>query len=292
MTAMVGNKVWGLLALALLVAPNSGFGQDEQVVRNLTPEKLEKFLQGQKLQFKKEAVPKEDIFYFTFTRGKFEVRLTSFAGKDLMLDCMFKAMTLDKINRWNIDAKFSRVSLHKDANNVPYSVLEYNLDLSGGVTLDALKQYLVRYDEELKNFDTYVSIPPPDSKIVSVLSDEKLEKVLKDMTITFAKKGSTGGTTTYDIELAGQKVRLQNFSGKDLMMAARFRAIGLEDVNNYNLNRKFIRAVTYKKDDKAMTALEANFDCEPGINESMVRHFISAFGEDVQHFADYVEKAK
>src|SRR5581483_6971372 len=164
---MVGNKAWLALALALWLAPGQGRAQDDTVLRNPTPERLEKFLQAEKVEYKKSAVPKEDVYYFTFTRGKFEVRLTSFGGKDLMLDCMFKALTLDKINRWNVDAKFSRASLHKDANDVPYSVLEYNLDLSGGVTADALKQYVARFEEELKNYDTYVSVPAPDSKILT-----------------------------------------------------------------------------------------------------------------------------
>ena len=72
-------------------------------------------------------------------------------------------LPLDGINRWNVSAKFSRVSWQKDAKGEPYSALEYNLDLRGGVTREALQHYLARFDEELKNFDIYASGPAPDT---------------------------------------------------------------------------------------------------------------------------------
>ncbi len=287
---MVGTQLTAFAALALLLAGGPGRAQDE-VVRALPPERIEKFLQGEKLEYKKSAIPKEDVYYFTFQRGKFEVRLTSFGGKDLMLDCMFKPLALDKINHWNINTKFSRASVQNDAKGESYSVLEYNLDLVGGITLDALRQYLTRFDEELKNYDTYSSGPLPDTKIISLASDDRLEKVLKDLNLKYQKQPGTG-STLFDFELDSKPVRLQSFSGKDLRLAARFPALSLEDINTYNLNRKFIRAINYKKDDAVLTALEAHMDCEPGVNEAMLRHFILSFAEDVRHFANFVQKHK
>jgi len=286
---MVGNKVRGWLALTLLLAPAAAGAQDDTVLRAITPERLEKFLKEQKVEYQRSSVPKEDVHVFTFQRGKFEVHLTSFGARDLMLDCSFKPLNLEAINRWNIDAKFSRASLQKGAKGEPISVLEYNLDLSGGITADALKSFLTRFDEEMKNYDLYLA-GPPDTKILMTLPDETLEKILAKLSVKFEKKASGGGTV-FEFEVDGQPVRLQNYGGKDLRLAARYAGMSLEDVNEYNLNRKFVRAVNYKKDGKDITVLETTMDCEPGVTEGMIRHFILAFGEDVRHFADYAKKA-
>jgi hypothetical protein len=281
------NKTFVYGSMMLLLAPVLSQAQDE-VIRNVTQERLAKFLQGEKIEFKHSAVPKEDVNVFTFMRGKFEVHLTSFAGKDLMLDCSFKPLPLEGVNRWNLDAKFSRASLQKDAKGEPFTVLEYNLDLSGGVTVDALRSYLAHFDQELSNYNIYLA-GPPDNKLYSVLPDDKVEQILKNLNLA-AQKKSSGGSTLFEFELSKHPVRLQSYGGKDLRLAAKFPSIRLEDVNNYNLNRKFIRAVNYKKDDAEITVLEINLDCEPGVTEGMVRHFILSFGEDIRHFGDYVQE--
>lgn len=277
---------------ALLLICGAAAGQSDTVLRDVTPERLEKFLSEQKVEVKKSSVKNEDIHYFTFQRGKFEVRLTSFGGKDLMLDSTFKPLPLDGINRWNVSAKFSRASWQKDAKGEPYSVLEYNLDLRGGITPEALKHYLSRFDEELKNYDIYVSGPAPDTKIITSVADERLEKVLKDLNVTFQKKPLSGGGSMFEFEVDAQPVRLQSYDGKELRLAARFPTISLENANSYNLSRKFIRAVNYKKDATELTVLETCMDCEPGVNEGMLRHFVVSFADDVRHFADYVQKRK
>ena len=64
----------------------------------------------------------------------------------------------------------------------------------------------------------------------------------------------------------------------------------LEDINRYNLNRKFVRVVNFQGKDTEYTALEINFDCEAGVTDAMVRHWIVSFGEDARHFADYAKK--
>jgi hypothetical protein len=273
------------LALALFTLGAQG----EAVIPTLTPERLEKFLAEQKLDFKKSSVKNEDVHYYTFLRGKFEVRLTSFGTQDLMLDCTFKPLPLDGINRWNVSAKFSRASWQKDPKGEPYSVLEYNLDCRGGVTPKALENYLARFDEELKNFDIYTSGPTPDPVIVTSVTDQKLEKVLKDLSVPFQKK-ELKGASVFEFDVGGEQVRLQSFEGKELRLAARGRTLGLADINQYNLSRKFIRAVNYKKDGMDITVLETCLDCEPGVNEGMLRHFVVSFADDVRHFAEYAQK--
>ncbi len=94
----------------------------------------------------------------------------------------------------------------------------------------------------------------------------------------------------FDFALADHNLRLYNFGGKDLMIDVHFKKVSLEDANRYNFNRKFVRVVNYKGKDVEYTALEGNLDCEAGVTEGMIRHWILSFGEDVRHFADYAKK--
>ena len=74
------------------------------------------------------------------------------------------------------------------------------------------------------------------------------------------------------------------------MIDTHFKKISLEDSNRYNLSRKFVRVVNYKDKDVEYTALECNLDCEGGVTEGMIRHWILSFGEDARHFSDYTKK--
>jgi hypothetical protein len=63
-------------------------------------------------------------------------------------------------------------------------------------------------------------------------------------------------------------------------------------LNQYNLNRKFVRAVNYKGKGLEYTALENNLDCEAGITEGMLRQWIMSFGDDARHFAEFADAKK
>jgi hypothetical protein len=89
--------------------------------------------------------------YFDFTRGGQSFRLYNY-GNDLWIECTFekKLMAAD-INRWNADAKFSRLVLIEQKDKTILS-LEAQLDCLGGVTDAVIKQYINRFDEEAKKF--------------------------------------------------------------------------------------------------------------------------------------------
>ena len=74
------------------------------------------------------------------------------------------------------------------------------------------------------------------------------------------------------------------------MLEARFAKIPLDKVNQYNLDRKFIRAVAYNTKKGEYTRLEVNLSFAGGVTESILRNFISVFEEDVEAFAAYVRK--
>ena len=62
-----------------------------------------------------------------------------------------KKMPLEDVNRWNAEAKFSRLVLIDLKDKTTLS-LEFQLDCVGGVTDAMVKQYINRFDEEAKRF--------------------------------------------------------------------------------------------------------------------------------------------
>ena len=179
---------------------------------------------------------------------------------------------------------------HKDASG-ELSILEYGLDISGGATAGTFKQFIVRFDDELKKYDKFILGGPGGEDIfLAEVTNEKLENIFKTQGINFQRKVNNAGVVMFDFELNGQKLRMYNFGGKDLMIDAHFRKISLEDANRYNLNRKFVRAVNYKGKDVEYTALENNLDCEVGVTEGMIRNWINSFGDDARHFSEFCKK--
>jgi hypothetical protein len=286
------SRTQRLLACVLVVALmalSGAYAQDDKIFRSVTPEAAEKLLQDLKVDFKKTTSKKGDEHYFDFQRENYRVRLTLFSPQELMLDCVFRGMPLERVNQWNTSTRFTRANWHKD-NNGDLTILEYGLDLSGGVTASTFKQFLMRFDDELRKYEKFAVGSPPDEVIVANVTNDKLENILKTQGIKYQVKRNQSGIDMFDFELNGHKLRMYNFSGKDLMIDAHFRKITYEEANRYNLNRKFVRVVNYKGKDAEYTALEANLDCEAGVTEGMIRNFIVSFGDDARHFAEFTKK--
>jgi hypothetical protein len=277
--------------LVFLAIANSALSQDT-VLKEISPEQLEKILGELKFEAKKSFSKKKDEAYFDFMHSTFATRLTSFDGKDLMLDCVFPALSMEKANTWNTKAKFSRVSIQKEGGNF-FSILEFNFDVSGGVSVNAVKQFITRFGDELKEFNSYVGTGGLDEKILAAVSNDTIGNILKTMGFAFQKKDDPKGTgvTAFDFEVGAQKLRLYNFNGKELLIDAHFKAIPLEQANQYNLSRKFVRAVNYKVEAQAYTALESCFDCEAGVTEGMLRQFFASFGDEVKQFSEFTQKS-
>jgi hypothetical protein len=290
-----------LAAVALLPAraPAQGFG-DDRVYRFLTTDQLEDFLSSYQIQFKKtENFTLRGVYYYDFKRDNFNVRLTYFDGKDLMIDNMFsKAVSLDKVNEWNKKAKFSRASSHKD-NVGEFVMLEYNLDVLGGITKGTIRQMITQFDQECKNFERFLGTggavnpnPPPvvggNEKVLKPVTTATLEQILKNLNVQFQRRNDANNTTMYDFDMDGVKLRLYTYNGQDLMIDAVFRKVNLAALNKYNVDRKFVRAVAYNNMGNEYTSLEANLDCMAGVTEGMIRHFITAFVQDAKHFSNYL----
>ena len=128
-----------------------------KITRNLSNEAVEKILQGLELKYSKTEPKDKDTatMYFDFLRGEQPCRLKNY-GSDLWLECIVeKKMKVEDVNRWNADAKFSRLVLIEEKDKTILS-LESQLDCLGGVTDAMIKQYLVRFDEEAKKFAKFV----------------------------------------------------------------------------------------------------------------------------------------
>ena len=279
-----------LMSSAMLVVFAAGaVAQDEKAFKSLTPEAAEKMLQDLKIEFKKTSSKKGDEHYYDFTRNNFKIRLTLVSPKELMLDCVFRGMPIDKVNQYNTITRVARANYQRDNSGV-FTLLEYGLDISGGATAGTVKQFIARFDEELKNYDKFVAENTAADTVLAEVTDEKLENILKSQAIVYEKKANPNGVTTFDFALNKHKLRMYNFGGKDLMIDAHFKKVPLSAANRYNLSRKFIRVVNYKGKDVEYTALEQNLDCEAGVTEGAIRHWILSFGGDVEHFAEFAKK--
>jgi len=278
-------------ASLFVVAALTGLAQAQEpkVIAQLTSEQTEEFLKKQGIEFKKIETKTPGTFFYDFQRKSFNVRLYNYDGKDLMLDAVFSRLPLERVNDWNVKAKFSRACLNRDAKG-EFSTLESNLDLIGGVTEGGLKQFFASFDEELRLFAKFTSETSTDDQMYAPVTSQKIEAVLKSLNIAYEKtdlKNDAG--SFYDFEASNFKLRLVNFAGKDLMIDAHFKKIPLEDVNRWNLEKKFIRAVSYSAKGPDYSALEANLDCEIGTTDGILRNFIVGFQEDVKQFAKYVQ---
>src|SRR3974377_1825978 len=145
------------IVLALLVAIASPAG-GQQVYKSVTTDKLEKILAELKVDYKKTSGDKANVHFYDFTRNGFKIRLHNYEGKDLWIDALFTdPVAPEDVNRWNVRAKFSRAVLLKDKNAGKTTVsLENQFDCTGGCTDAFVRQFIVRFDGEVRDFAEFV----------------------------------------------------------------------------------------------------------------------------------------
>ena len=149
---------WGtLIALASLVFLAGSTATAQEVYRIVTAEKLEGILKELNINFKK-APSKTDGVY-DYERNGLKIRLNNYGGRDLWIEAVFnERLTLEEINRWNIQAKFSRAVLIKDKETNKETIsLESQIDCQGGITDNIIKLFINRFDGELRDFSKYLA---------------------------------------------------------------------------------------------------------------------------------------
>jgi hypothetical protein len=132
----------------------------------------------------------------------------------------------------------------------------------------------------------------PPSKVQRIVTSAKLESILDDMKIKYAKTaGKNEAVHYYDYERSNFKVRLHNYQGRDLWLDVHFsEKMSLDEVNQWNIRAKFSRAVLIKSGDKQSTSLESQIDCEGGITDGMIRQFILRFDGEIKAFVQHLTK--
>lgn len=290
--------------LALLIVAALAAGSvvaQERVFTTLTTDQMEQLLKGLNVEFKKSQSKKIDghFFYdFNLPKNRLGARVYYFQGKDMMIDVALPEQPLEKLNAWNSTrARVTRAAAHKEAK-VPFTTLEANLNFAGGVTENAVRRFILDFQEEAIAFDRFLNnkeVAPPmldqsGDRIFKTLTTEKLEDIMKKMNLV-AKKQAFNASIFYDYESPkNYKIRLTNFGNEDLMLNAVFKKVPLDKLNKYNFERKYIRAVLYTQGNVEYTALEASLDCSAGISENMIRHYMITFEEEVQNFIEFINK--
>jgi hypothetical protein len=279
-------------------AKESKESQDSKEARvhtAISVEHLEGLLKGMEIDFKKtELKSKREGHYFAFARGKFKLGLYDHGGRELMVVSDFKALPLEFLNQWNRGRKQTRAVLHQGGKR-EFASLEAVLDVAAGVTDDTVRHFLRRFEEELKQFDKLVHRSETrEEEVYPSLPPEHLEKILKLQKIAFKRTaGKKAGNFIYAFARDSYKFRIYDFQGADLMIEATFSPAALEQVNRYNLTRKFVRAVLHQPaGGNAFTTLEANLDCTGGVSDSIVSYFLQTFLDETRQFDRFLSKLK
>lgn len=290
MSAAIG----GFLALAAGAARLSA-APDAKVYTSVSTEQLEGLLKGLEIDFKKTPLmSKREGFFYSFARSKFKLGLYCYGGTELMVVADFKPLPLEFLNQWNRGPKLTRAVLHQDPKG-DASSLEATLDVSAGVTDDTVRHFLRRFEDELKQFDKLLNrAATRDEEVFPSLPPEHLERILKEQKIPFKKTaGKKSGNFIYTFAKNSYKFRLYDFQGADLMLEATFHTTSLEQVNRYNLTRKFVRAVLHQPaGGNEFATLEANLDCAGGVSDSIVAYFIQTFLDETRQFDRFLSKLK
>ncbi len=152
---MCPRKVLGpvVLGLFLTLAPAA---PAQAVYKNVSSQTVERILGDLGIQYKKSNGNKEGIHFYDYTRNGFKIRLHNYNGQDLWIDALWSdPLTMEDCNRWNVRAKFSRaVLLNNQGKNVVS--LENQFDCLGGVTDAIVRQFIVRFDNEVRDFAEFI----------------------------------------------------------------------------------------------------------------------------------------
>lgn len=144
-------RVLGPVSIALVLV-FAACGHAQQVYKNLASSKLEKILTDLSIDYKKTNGDKDGIHFYDYTRNGYKIRLHNYHGKDLWIDAVFTdKLTPDDVNRWNVRAKFSRCVLLNTNDKITVS-LENQYDCLGGCTDAIVRQFVVRFDGEVRDF--------------------------------------------------------------------------------------------------------------------------------------------
>jgi Putative bacterial sensory transduction regulator len=287
------NSTKKLLIAGIVVLWLPALAGAQEVFKEIPSTRLEELLKGMDIEFTK-GIGQKGTTWYDYKSKNLTLRLWNFNGKDLMMDCFLAKVDWDVINKWNGNAKFSRARLHKDVTTgVESAVIEWNLDLGGGVTEETIKHFIRSFDLEVAGFSNAVSPAVAEEETFKNVTPERLERILRDLNIDFKKSQDKRNNNWfyYDFERTNLKIRLTDFGGEDLMIDCVYNMAPLTKVNQWNIKRTFVRAVFYPgNNNNPHTTLEANLDCLGGTSDGIIRYFITSFDGEAKAFDEYLRK--
>ena len=84
------------------------------------------------------------------------MRLYYLDGKQLMVDTLFPALSLEKLNDWNLGSNLCRAALGKDEMGGAFTVIGSQLNLRGGVTDGAIREFMYTFIDEVAQFQAAI----------------------------------------------------------------------------------------------------------------------------------------
>jgi hypothetical protein len=142
--------------LILLVVAARGQDPKEIVQRTVSNDLLERVLGDLKIRYEKSTGKTPNTTFYNLDRDHYKIRLGNHGGKHLWLSATFPKTSLQRINDWNVRAKFSRAVLTRQGDRET-AVIETQLDCEAGVTEGIIRQSLKRFDKEVRDFDQFLS---------------------------------------------------------------------------------------------------------------------------------------
>jgi Putative bacterial sensory transduction regulator len=148
--------VAAVLALAAIAAPAVSQDKKEPVPRTASSDMVEKVLGDLKIPYEKSTGKASNSFFYNYERDNYKIRLGDHGGKLLWLSAAFPKAAAEQINTWNVRAKFSRAVLTRQGQQ-EVAVVESQLDCEAGVTPAIVRQFLKRFEKEVRDFDDFLS---------------------------------------------------------------------------------------------------------------------------------------
>src|SRR5262249_39172071 len=179
---------------------------EEEIFKKATPDRIEKVLNAMNIKYEKKQ--QGDVVSYDFNKNNFDLRLISFGGSDLMIDCIWRgAQPLAKLNQWNLKRHYVRAVLYDNKGN-PYVALESNLDCVAGTSESIIRYFISTFETEASAFDGHLK-----AKRRGVSPNERTDQPARS-----ASDGQATGTRP----LRSGLVRLEN----ELLRSRRYFFLG------------------------------------------------------------------
>lgn len=137
------------VAVTFLSQPaNAQNASQASVINNASSKLIESLLDTLSIRYKEVGNGA-----YGFTVKGYKVILFN-KGDDIQLYAAFsgKRVTLNRINEWNREKRFSRAYLDKEGD----AVIEADLDFEGGVTGETLLRFIAMFVQSVESFSTHI----------------------------------------------------------------------------------------------------------------------------------------